>query len=83
MTKRIREIASPSDLRQLHREVFILDCVEVLPDAIVIEGYTVRRVDDHALEVEVQKGQHLNQVFSALGAEGIHVNSMRNRANRL
>jgi ABC-2 type transport system ATP-binding protein len=70
-------------LRQLHREVFILDCVEVLPDAIVIEGFTVRRVDDHSLEVEVQKGQLLNQVFSALGAEGIHVCSMRNRANRL
>lgn len=70
-------------LRQLHREVFILDCEEILPEVIVIEGFTVRRVDDHALEVEVQKGQHLNKVFTALGAEGIHVNSMRNRANRL
>ena len=70
-------------LRQLRREVFILDCVEVLPEFIVIEGYIVHRVDDHALEVEVQKGQHLNQVFSALAEEGIHVCSMRNRANRL
>jgi ABC-2 type transport system ATP-binding protein len=70
-------------LRQLRREVFILDCVEALPDAIVIDGFTVRRVDDHTLEVEVEKGQHLNQVFSALEAEGIHISSMRNRANRL
>jgi ABC-2 type transport system ATP-binding protein len=70
-------------LRQLRREVFILDCVEALPDSIVIEGFTVRRVDEHTLEVEVEKGQHLNQVFSALEAEGIHISSMRNRANRL
>ncbi len=70
-------------LRQLRREVFILDCVEVLPDSIVIAGYTVRRVDDHTLEVEVQKGQDLNQVFSVLGEEGVHISSMRNRANRL
>ncbi|MCB1687234.1 MAG: ABC transporter ATP-binding protein [Halioglobus sp.] len=70
-------------LRQLSREVFILDCVEDLPSEITVEGFTVRRVDDHTLEVEVQKGQHLNQVFSVLGAEGVHVSSMRNRANRL
>jgi ABC-2 type transport system ATP-binding protein len=70
-------------LRQLSREVFILDCVEELPAVIAVEGFIVRRVDDHTLEVEVQKGQHLNQVFSVLGAEGVHVSSMRNRANRL
>jgi ABC-2 type transport system ATP-binding protein len=70
-------------LRQLHRETFILDCVETLPGAVDIEDFTVRRMDDHTLEVEVQKGQHLNQVFAALGAKDIHVSSMRNRANRL
>lgn len=70
-------------LRQLHRETFILDCVEQLPEAVNIAGFAVRRVDDHTLEVEVEKGQHLNQVFTALGLAGIHISSMRNRANRL
>ncbi|MEZ5573291.1 MAG: ABC transporter ATP-binding protein [Halioglobus sp.] len=70
-------------LRQLSREVFILDCVEDLPETIEIDGFIARRVDDHTLEVEVHKGQHLNQVFATLGAQQIHVNSMRNRANRL
>ncbi len=70
-------------LRQLHRETFILDCVERLPETIAIEGFAVRRADDHTLEVEVQKGQHLNQVFTALGVQGIQISSMRNRANRL
>jgi ABC-2 type transport system ATP-binding protein len=70
-------------LRRLHREVFILDCVEELPAVVTIEGFIARRVDDHTLEVEVEKGQHLNQVFAALERQGIHVSSMRNRANRL
>jgi ABC-2 type transport system ATP-binding protein len=70
-------------LRQLSRETFILDCVETLPDSVDIEDFTARRMDDHTLEVEVQKGQHLNRVFAALGTKGIHVSSMRNRANRL
>jgi ABC-2 type transport system ATP-binding protein len=70
-------------LRQLDREVFILDCLEELPEAITIDGFLIRRVDDHTLEVEVQKGQHLNQVFNALDVAGIHISSMRNRANRL
>ena len=70
-------------LRRLHREVFILDCVEDLPESVEIDDFIVRRVDVHTLEVEVEKGQHINQVFSALDALGIHISSMRNRANRL
>ena len=70
-------------LRQLRREVFILDCVEDLPPSISIDGFTTRRSDDHTLEVEVEKGQYLNQIFSTLAADNIHVSSMRNRANRL
>jgi ABC-2 type transport system ATP-binding protein len=70
-------------LRQLDREVFILDCLEELPDTITIDGFLTRRVDDHTLEVEVQKGQHLNQIFTALDGANIHISSMRNRANRL
>jgi ABC-2 type transport system ATP-binding protein len=70
-------------LRQLHREVFILDSVETLPESIDIDGFTARRVDDHTLEIEIEKGQHINDVFTRLGEEGIHISSMRNRANRL
>lgn len=70
-------------LRQLHREVFILDCIETLPDAVDIASFVTRRVDDHTLEVEVEKGQHINQVFNQLDALGVHISSMRNRANRL
>ena len=70
-------------LRRLHREVFILDSVEILPPDPGVPGFPVRRLDDHTLEVEVEKGQHINAVFASLDARGIHISSMRNRANRL
>jgi len=70
-------------LRRLKREVFILDCVEEAPETVEISGFTVRRLDPHTLEVEVEKGQYINQVFDELDRHGIHISSMRNRANRL
>ena len=63
--------------------MFILDGVENLPDSMIIPEFIVRRMDDHTLEVEVEKGQHVNQVFAELDRQGIHIESMRNRANRL
>jgi len=70
-------------LRRLQREVFILDSVEDLPEDLSLPGFFAQRIDAHSMEVEVEKGQHINQVFAALDAQGIHVSSMRNRANRL
>jgi ABC-2 type transport system ATP-binding protein len=70
-------------LRRLHREVFILDSAGTLPEPLEVPGFEVRRVDDHSLEVEVEKGQHVNEVFEGLSAIGVRVTSMRNRANRL
>jgi ABC-2 type transport system ATP-binding protein len=70
-------------LQQLNREVFILDTAEVLEAMPVVDGYVFRQLDEHSLEVEIEKGQALNPVFSALSEQRIQVVSMRNKANRL
>jgi len=70
-------------LRQLNQEVFILDCTETLADNVSVQGFVTRRLDEHSLEVEVEKGQSINEVFSELDKMGVRVGSMRNRANRL
>ena len=70
-------------LRRLHREVFIFDAVDALPESVVVDGFSVRRVDDNTLEIEVEKGQHINEVFAGLNRANIRISSMRNRANRL
>ncbi|NQX88931.1 MAG: ABC transporter ATP-binding protein [Halioglobus sp.] len=79
----VENTSMKSLLRQLRRETFVLDCVEDLPDRVTIDEFTARRVDCHTLEVDVEKGQHVNDVFAALDRQGIHISSMRNRANRL
>jgi ABC-2 type transport system ATP-binding protein len=70
-------------LQQLDREVFILDSIDDLPEVIDITDFVTRRVDSHTVEVEVKKGQKINQVFAELDRLDIQVCSMRNRANRL
>ncbi|MDP4916100.1 MAG: ABC transporter ATP-binding protein, partial [Haliea sp.] len=70
-------------LRRVQREVFIFDTVDELPEVVTVGGFEVRRVDDRTLEIEVEKGQHINEVFAGLNQANIRISSMRNRANRL
>ena len=73
-------------LQQLNKEVFVLDLKEPLAEFPQLPGYSGQLVvedDCYGLEVEVEKGQSLNDVFAALSARGIEVISMRNKANRL
>lgn len=70
-------------LMELHTETFLLDCQGTLPEAPVLPDYPCRLVDEHTLEVQVDKHQGLNALFVALGEQGVQVLSMRNRSNRL
>jgi ABC-2 type transport system ATP-binding protein len=70
-------------LRKLQTEIFVLNLSESLAAPPDIPGYRTTLADDHTLEVEVSKGQTLNDIFARLSAQGIRVNSMRNKVNRL
>lgn len=70
-------------LRDLHKEVFILDCAGDIPRSLDINGFDVQVLDDHTVQVVIEKGQDLAEVFAALHDRGIPVVSMRNEANRL
>jgi len=70
-------------LAQLDKEVFVIDTQEVLDTCPQLEGYATELIDSHSFEVEVVKGQSLNDLFAPLTAQGIHVSSLRNKANRL
>jgi len=70
-------------ITQLHREVFILDSVKDLPPQVNLPGFSSRVMDPNTLEIEIEKGQSINEVFSLLNDTGIEISSMRNRANRL
>ncbi len=70
-------------LKQLDRETFILDVREELAECPTLEGYPLTLVDGHSIEVDVTKGQSINEFFIELSRQNIHVISMRNKANRL
>lgn len=70
-------------LGKLHVETFVLDTREPVKRLPELEGYGLHIRDETTIEVEVPKTRSLNNLFSALEAEGIKVLSMRNKANRL
>ncbi len=70
-------------LAKIQTQSFILDLSLSLNHAPDIEGYSLRLIDDTCLQVDVSAGTSLNPLFSALEKQGIHVLSMKNKANRL
>lgn len=69
-------------LAKLGKETFILD-LDTLPNALQLEGFQWRVLEGQSIEVDVEKAQGLNPIFSQLTAQQIKVLSMRNKANRL
>ena len=70
-------------LNQLHNEVFVLSIEQELTGLETLDDYRWQRLDDHTLEVEVNRGQSINRLFQALAERGLEVTSMRNKQNRL
>ena len=85
-------------LSQLKTETFVLDVdggANVLPQlegnnleasdfqSSSLQRYKLVQIDADHLEITVEKGQGLNDVFSALSAANVQVLSMRSKANRL
>jgi ABC-2 type transport system ATP-binding protein len=70
-------------LDRLHAEAFVLNLRRPVHTPPELDGFAVARIDDQTLEVSVPRDRSLNQLFAALGAEGIEVSSLRNKRNRL
>ncbi|MEO6078410.1 MAG: ABC transporter ATP-binding protein [Steroidobacteraceae bacterium] len=70
-------------LRKLQSESFLFTLRNPLGTAPALDGYVVKLVDDHTLDIEMSKTQSLNDIFVRLSAMGLDVISMRNKVNRL
>ncbi|MBI5462161.1 MAG: ABC transporter ATP-binding protein [Gammaproteobacteria bacterium] len=70
-------------LNKLHMETFVLDLKTPQACCPSISGYTLRFLDELTLEADISKECSINQLFTALSAQGIEVLSMRNKSNRL
>ncbi|ELF6471402.1 ABC transporter ATP-binding protein [Vibrio vulnificus] len=78
----IENTTMKSLLAKLDVETFILDLAPNSPIPC-LEGVVSSRVENDSLEIEVEKSQPLNHVFSQLSEQGVMAMSMRNKANRL
>jgi len=80
----IIEQGSTKDLlAKLHTETFVLNLRKPLAALPALPGYKATLTDETTVEVEVNKDQDVNALFSDLSRAGIQVLSMRNKANRL
>ncbi len=70
-------------LRKLQTEVFVFNLRDPRSTAPELQGFSAALPDDRTLEIEMSKTQSLNDIFAQLSAQGIVVNSMRNKVNRL
>lgn len=70
-------------LRKLQREVFVLNLRDTLDEVPELAGFEVTRINESELEVVIETGRDLNQLFAELSARNISIISLRNKANRL
>lgn len=76
-------------LAQLDVETFVFDLQANLTLSTLTQfteqsqSIAYRVINDHTLEVDLNKSQNLNQIFEQLNAANIEVLSMRNKSNRL
>ena len=70
-------------LQQLNTETLVLDLAEPVAEDADFGPFVVRRREPTCVEVDIRKGQRLNELFAVLDRAGVSVRSMRNKSNRL
>ena len=70
-------------INRLNMQTLILDLDKPISHLPKLTGYRHRLIDETTLEVEIHKGQSINDLFQLLTVNFISVNSMRNKTNRL
>ena len=79
----IENTAMKTLLSTLDVETFVLDLRESIQHCPSVDGIEITVRDDNTLEASLPKKKSLNNLFAELEKQGIHVLSMRNKANRL
>jgi ABC-2 type transport system ATP-binding protein len=81
------EIIQNTDMKSLLAtldvETFVLDLRESLDGCPRVDGMEIVMTDQRTIEASLPKQKSLNTLFAELDRQGVHVLSMRNKANRL
>jgi ABC-2 type transport system ATP-binding protein len=81
------EIIQNTDMKSLLAtldvETFVLDLRESIDGCPRVDGMEIVMTDQRTIEASLPKQKSLNTLFAELDRQGVHVLSMRNKANRL
>ena len=81
------EIIQNTDMKSLLAtldiETFVLDLREPVSECPCVDGMDIQLIDENTVEASLPKAKSLNNLFAELDQKGVHVLSMRNKANRL
>lgn len=72
-----------SFLRQLDKEYFILFTKDPIYENFKLKNYNCKIIDNHTLEVEIDKSTPLNLLFETLSKNNIEILSMKTKSNKL
>ena len=70
-------------LSKLNKETFIFDTVEPIKELPNINDFDLKLIDNTTIEVEVDRRNNINELFTSLTSKNINVTSMKNKRNRL
>lgn len=70
-------------LNRLDKETFVLDLKKPLTSPTLLNGIDYHQVDATTIEVELDRDESLNGLFTELTQRGIEISSMKNKVNRL
>ena len=70
-------------ISRLNAQTLILDTAQPVAAELALSGFQTRIIDDNTLEVDVNSGQSLNDLFQMLSLSKINILNMRNKTNRL
>lgn len=70
-------------INRLNVQTIVLDVESPMQTLPQLEQYQHRLIDETTIEIEVHRGQSLNELFQLLTQQNINIASMRNKTNRL
>lgn len=81
------EIIEKSNMKTLinrsHVQTLVFDLERPLLEVPILNGYTVHLKDELTLEVQIKRGQSINELIHLLNGQNILIAGMRNKTNRL
>lgn len=70
-------------INRLNVQTLVLDATDPIKQLPVLENYQARLTEEGSLEIEIYRGQSINDLFELLIEQQIRICSMRNKTNRL